>query len=253
MSEANRAIAWRTEGLRLTVFGNIMLNSWNTIMGSDPDQIEHQSSSPMPPSFEAGPYHGGRLVISQQPGRCDISLSPNPANISPNEMANLGELQTSLDNLLPILPKALQIETTAIRLAVGAVLLHPVASQADGVKLLSDILPISVKLPDTSEDVLVQINIPSTMTLPNVDRELKVNRLLKWNTGNFQILNMAEGPGIPAQVVSTALVSAVRFEMDINIPLQLSRVPLSHEQIVAGINALAAQASAVGKVGGFPR
>jgi hypothetical protein len=65
-----------------------------------------------------------------------------------------------------------------------------------------------------------------------------VNRLLKWNIGNFQILNVTGGLGIPAQVLNSTLASAVLLEMDINIPLQLSRVPLWHKLIVEGINTL---------------
>lgn len=243
-------LAWQTEVLRVTGFGALIPNSWKAVTGLEPDQVVKQSL-PMP-SFEAGPYHGGRLVVSHQAGRCDITLAPDPANTIPNSLLHIGDFQHVLGVISQAVHKLYKSDATAIRLGLGAVMLMPVASLPDGVKILKSILRIARDLPDNAEDIFYQVNVPIVVNAPVVGRDLRINRLLKWSTGLFQILNVARGIGVPNQVLSGVQVPAVRFETDVNTPAELSIV-LLHDQIIEVIDALAAQASAIARVGGFPR
>src|ERR1700730_2654029 len=153
-----RPIEWQTEVLRVTAFGSIITNSWKEITGSEPDQAVRQT--PPNPSFEAGPYHGGRLVVSHQGERCDIALVPDPSNATPNEMLHLGDFQHGLDTIIKVVHNSYKSDTTVARLAVGAVMMWPVASQADGLKLLKSLLAIAPDIPEDAEEILYQVNIP---------------------------------------------------------------------------------------------
>jgi hypothetical protein len=190
------SFTWQTETLRVTAFGPIVPNPWKDVIGAEPDQSVKQA--PPMPSFDAGPYNGGRLAIGQQIGRCDIVLSPDAAGVSPNEIANIGDFQLAISNLLE---EVFRPNSLATRIAIGAILLHPVASGADGYKFLKESLPIMREFPENSTDIFLQVNVPIPVTVKSLGNEILVNRVLRWNSAIFQVLNLSLGPGVPAQVV----------------------------------------------------
>jgi hypothetical protein len=248
-AEMDRPVAWQTEGLRVTAFGSIIPNKWKDIVGLDPDQTVTQS--PPRPSFEAGPYRDGRLVVSVQVGRCDIGLSPDPTSVQPNELLHLKHFEDSVSAIIDGAHKAFKPDATSTRLAFASTLVQPVASLADGLTILKSILRIFSDFPEHAEEILFQINIPSTIELDSTKQRIKINRLLRWSTGVVQVINVTAGLGAATQLWNTSQIPAVRLEIDVNTAADLSIV-LSHDQMMEIVDALAAQVRGIGKSGGLP-
>lgn len=204
------------------------------------------------PSFEAGTFEGARLLISQQVGRYDITLSPDPANSKSGEYLHIGDLQMAIETVIKVVHGPFKPEAAATRLAMGATLLRPVASAEDGYKLLKAMLPVARDLPEEATDFFYQVNIPISVRVSNLGADLRINRLLRWFVGILQRLDTIGGSGVPTQLVASSVGPVVRLEMDINTPPDLS-MPLTRDTILEVVDCLAAQASAIAKVGGFPR
>jgi hypothetical protein len=247
------AIPWHTEFLRITAFpisgATVVPNSWKEITGNDPDEI---SKHPPPvQSFEAGPFSAGRLSVGYQPGRIDLILMPDQTAQSERlQLRNIGDFGLAMDDFLPAARKAFRPDMVMQRLAVGAVLLHPVESGEDGYKVLRSMLPVAREIPETASDFSLQLNVPIMLSVSGIS-DIRINRLLRWAVARLQLMNMVGGSsGVPTQIVSGAEMHAVRLEMDINTPADLA-VPLSHQNILDVIEHLAAQARAIAANGGW--
>ena len=241
------AIAWQTEFLRVTAFPisgatDLLPNSWKQITGNDPDEI---SKHPPPmQSFEAGPFFGGRLSVGHQPGRIDLVLMPDQTTQSEGtQLRHVGDFGSAMENMLPASQKMFRPDMVMQRLAVGAVLLHPVKSAADGYKVLRSILAVAREIPETASDFSLQLNVPVSLSVGGIG-DIRINRLLRWTVARFQIMNMVGGSGVPTQIVSGTETHVARVEMDINTPADLA-APLSYQNILDVINHLAAMACAI--------
>jgi hypothetical protein len=242
------AIAWQAEFLRVTAFPisgatDLLPNSWKQITGNNPDEI---SKHPPPmQSFEAGPFFGGRLSVGHQPGRIDLVLMPDLTTQSEgSQLRHIGDLGSAMKNMLPAAEKMFRPDVVMQRLAVGAVLLHPVETVADGYKVLRSILPVAREIPETASDFSLQLNVPVSLSVTGIG-DIRINRLLRWAVARFQIMNMVGGgSGVPTQIVGGAETHVVRVEMDINTPADLA-APLSYQNILDVINHLAAMACAI--------
>jgi hypothetical protein len=156
------AIPWHTEFIRISAFpisgATVVPNSWKEITGNDPDEI---SKHPPPlQSFEAGPFFAGRLSVGYQSGRIDLILMPDQNAQSEGLLPHIGHFGLAMDNFLPAARKAFRSDMVMQRLAVGAVLLHPVGSVEDGYKVLRSILPVAREVPETARDFCLQLNVP---------------------------------------------------------------------------------------------
>jgi hypothetical protein len=240
------AIPSHTELLRISAFpisgATVVPNSWKEITGNDPDEI---SKHPPPvQSLEAGPFFVGRLSVGYQPGRIDLILLPDQTAQSEGlQLRHVGDFGSAMDSFLPAARKAFRPDMVMQRLAVGAVLLHPVDSVEDGYKVLRSILPVAREIPETASDFSLQLNVPIMLSVTGIS-DIRINRLLKWAVARFQLMNMVGGSGVPTQIVGGEEMYAVRVEMDINTPADLA-VPLSHQNILDVIEHLAAQARAL--------
>jgi len=246
-SQKADAIAWQTEFVRVSAFpisgATVVLpNSWKEITGDDPDEI---SKHPPPmQSLEAGPFFVGRLSVGHQPGRIDLVLMPDQTSPSEGlQLRHVGDFGSAMDSFLPAVRKMFRPQMVMQRLAIGAVLLHPVHSVEDGYKVLRSILPVAREIPAIASDFLLQLNVPITLNVVSIS-DIQINRLLRWNVARFQIMNMVGGSGVPTQIVGGTEIPVVRVEMDINTPVDLA-VPLSYQNILDVIDHLAAQARAI--------
>jgi hypothetical protein len=246
-------IEWQTESLRVSAFpisgATVVPNSWKEITGNDPDEI---SKHPPPmQSLEAGPFFEGRLSVGYQQGRIDLVLMHDQTRQSEG-LQHIGDFGLAMDNVLPAARKAFRSDMVMQRLAIGAVLLHAVESVEDGYKVLRSILPVAREMPETASDFSFQLNVPITLSGTGIS-DIRINRLLRWTVGRFQMMNMIGGSGVPTQmIVSGAEIQAVRVEMDINTQADLA-VPLSYQNILDVIDHLAAQARAIAaNAGWFP-
>lgn len=248
-------IPWVTETLRVTAFplggATILPNSWKDITGSDPDEVV--KVPPPVQSFEAGPFHVGRLSIGHQPGRIDAILMPDQTK-RPDGLANVGGFDLAMDHVLPAAQKMFRPDMVMQRLAVGAILLHQVESVEEGYKILRETIPFVRELPENARDFFLQLNIPIVIGVTN-HPQILVNRLLKWVVARFQIFEGATDSGPmqqTVQLVGGPAMVALRVEVDINTPPDLS-IPLSHQNILELIDHLATQARAiVANAGWFP-
>jgi hypothetical protein len=249
-------VVWQTESLRVSAFpisgATVVLpNSWKEITGNDPDEISKQPS-PMQSSLEAGPFFGGRLSVGHQPGRIDLVLTPDQTSQPEgSRLRHVGDFGLAMENVLPAARKMFRPDMVMQRLAVGAVLLHPVESVEGGYKILRSILPVAREIPETASDFYFQLNVPTTRSVTGIS-DIRINRLLKWSVGRLQMLNMVGGSGVPTQMVSGAEFYVVRVEMDINTQADLA-VPLSYQNILVVIDHLATMARAIAaNAGWFP-
>jgi hypothetical protein len=245
-SKGSDAILWHTEFLRISAFpisgATVVPSAWKEITGNDPDEI---SKHPPPvQSFEAGPFFAGRLSVGFQPGRIDLILMPDQTAQSEGlQLRHVGDFGIAMNAFLPAARKAFRPDMVMQRLAVGAVLLHPVDSVEDGYKVLRSILPVAREIPETASDFSLQLNVPIMLSVTGIS-DIRINRLLRWAVARLQVMNMVGGSGVPTQIVGGAEMYAVRVEMDINTPVDLA-VPLSHQNILDVIEHLSAQARAI--------
>jgi hypothetical protein len=203
-------------------------------------------------SFEAGPFLGSRLLVGHQLGRIDLVLMPDQTSKSEGlPVRHLGDFGPAMDKALPAARKMFRPDMIMQRLAIGAVLRHPVQSAIDAYKVLRSILPVARDVPETTSDFFLQLNVPVTLSLTG-NSDILVNRLLKWNAVRLQSVNIVDALGAPALIADGVAAHFVRMEMDINTPVDLA-VPLSHKTILDVIDHLAAQARAiVANSGWFP-
>lgn len=251
-SEKADGIAWQTEFLRVSAFpisgATVVPNSWKEITGNDPD--ENVKQPPPMQSFDAGPFFAGRLSVGYQPGRIDLVLMPDQTNQPEGpRLRHVGDFRLAVENVLPAARKMFRPDMVMQRLAVGAVLLHPVESAEDGYKILKSILPIAREMPESARDFSLQLNVPVTLNVTGI-ANIQINRLLKWAAARFQFANILGGSGVPTQIIGGAEIYAVRVEMDINTQADLP-VPLSYQNILDVIDHLAAQARAIAANSGW--
>jgi hypothetical protein len=249
-------IPWVTEVVRVTAFpiagATILPNSWKDIAGSDPDEV--LKVPPPSQSFEAGPFHTGRLSVGHQPGRIDAILMPDQTK-PPDGLANVGPFDVAMDHVLPAAQKMFRPDMVMQRLAVGAILLYAVESVEEGYKILRETIPPAQVIPGNARDFFLQINMPIVVDVTD-HPQITINRLLKWAVARLRIFEgvTASGPMQQAvQLVGGPEMVALRVEIDINTPSDLS-VPLSHQNILELIDHLATQARAiVANAGWFPQ
>jgi len=208
-------------------------------------------------SFEAGPFSTGRVSVGYQPGRIELvlmplmPLAPDQINLSAEQLRqrHIGDFGLAMDNVLPTARKMFRPDMVMQRLAIGVVLLHPVESPEDGYKVLRSILPLARVIPEAGRDFSCQLNVPITLSVTGIP-DIQINRLLKWNAGRVQLLNMVGGAGASTQIVGGAEFNVVRVEMDINTQADLA-FALSPQNILEVIDHLAAQARAIAANGGW--
>jgi hypothetical protein len=246
-------IAWQTEFLRVSAFpisgATVVLpNSWKEITGNDPDETSKQLS-PMQ-SVEAGPFFVGRLSVGHQAGRIDLVLTADQTSQPEGlRLRQVGDFGLAMENVLPAARKMFRPDMVMQRLAIGAVLLHPVETVEDAYKVLRSILPVAREMPETASDFSFQLNVPITVSVTGI-ANIRINRLLKWVAARLQMMNMVGGSGVPTQIVGGMEFYAVRVEMDINTQADLA-IPLSYQNILEVIEHLAAQARAIAANGGW--
>lgn len=161
---------------------------------------------------------GSMLEVILMPGRFDVLQSPAAAaEILP--VVHLGEARPRVDSFVSqisaMLPR-LNIDIQIHRIALGLVLIRPVASREEAYRELQSLLPVDLN-PETSRDFVYQINHPETL---QVGQELlELNRLSRWSamrTQHFRLQLGAAPSGAPVST-QTGLAAGenfVRCEVD---------------------------------------
>ena len=211
-----------TESVRLTAFltPGTQLGEptwWSDLTGNQP---ETKTAKPSLNELQViGPFGDRQLVLSAQLGRVDWLLTPKPSQSfeEPHQIASIGQFPESFASFEPLMVRWLAVPVPIIRLAFGAVVLQSVDQAAAGYRRLAELLP-SVQIdPVGSRDFFYQINRPRASTFI---RDLRLNRLSKWNVVLFQRVQF--GVSIPApQVINSQAgnkLTATRIEVDVSTP-----------------------------------
>lgn len=207
---------WQVETLRLTVFPSditavSMSKLWDSVIGQDPDSIHFQRDVIDAREVRFG---NGRMVLAKQTDRIDwryLSIEDNSNSV---QLPIIGKLEEELNtfadlaNTWLVSPDLLSMN----RLAFGAVLLRPVNTVEDGNLFLEGKLS-NMNL-EGVRDFNYQVN---RRRKSQIDPEIEINRLSKWNVYSGQLVTVAIDP-IRGQQVSTTtgLSIASRLELDIN-------------------------------------
>lgn len=212
--------AWQAESLRLTAFPTPAAEFaepswWKNLVGEPP---EKRLSTPRTSSLqEQGPFAGGTLVLTVNPLRIDWALRPTQEETQsePQAFLTISSFTESLARFSALIGRWFdeQMCPPLKRLALGAVLVLPVASLRQGYEQLSEYLP-AVKLSiDGSSDFFYQINRPRVSK--SGVHNLNINRLSRWSVFTWQAALLGIIPGAVETKISRPDF-ACRLELDIN-------------------------------------
>ena len=215
VTTSENAIPWTVAALRLTLFpapsAAIDASSWWTdVVGEDP---ESEVSNPRAGhrSYD-GSWSDGRLALSMKADRIDWRLSVRE---DPHDLfAGLGPLDSVGNKFRELMNRwfALPSCPTALRVAFGAILHHPVLTREAGYRLFSNLLPLKID-PVGSTDLLYQINRPRASNAGLAG--LRVNRLAKWVVAIGTLATLVpELTGVKSTPLTTKF--ACNLELDMN-------------------------------------
>lgn len=207
---------WQAESLRFTVFPRAdtqvtVSDWWQELVGEPPES--HVTRPREGIVEETGPFANGSLTLSSQPTRIDW-LYGTGEPVSGGKWV-LGSAQEQLDIFTSLIMRWLDHCPQSQRLALGAVLLRPVADRQSGYIEISHYLH-SVEIdPEGSQDLLYQINRPrqSQTALEG----LRINRLARWSVARLGTSAFSISPqDLRIQFFDTSETYACRVQLDIN-------------------------------------
>jgi hypothetical protein len=231
---------WLPENLRLTVFPTAESLSkpeewWKAVTGGEPDQVS--ISKQKGTSSLDGPYGGGKLFLRSAVDRIDWLLAPTESTIehlvllgTPN---SIGPMEETFAAFSAAAQKwfGLADSPGVNRMALGAILGHPVEDQKQAYLDLMDYIPVRVS-PDSS-DLVFQINPPPVGS--KIVQGLTFNRLSKWMAAQLTVVASPNVPpgvalmGVPLQQ-TTSVQLTVRLELDVNT-VPTFQGPIPREQL----------------------
>lgn len=195
---------WQTQLLRLTLFLSpaaqvVEPTWWRDLVGESPETTISRPREGI--RREEGLWGDTKLVLLLQPTRIDWLLTARDEDAGSLDVIG-GEFSEKLDAFRKLVSRWFEFSTcpAAQRLAFGAILLRAVESQQDGLRQLSNLLPVELD-PDGSTDFSYQINRPrpSNSKIP----ALSINRLSKWAVRQASASDVGD-------------LVACRLELDIN-------------------------------------
>ncbi|MFI8430962.1 hypothetical protein ACIGEI_24955 [Pseudomonas sp. NPDC078863] len=164
--------SWHTESVRFSLLGVTegAKVSWHSITGKEAESMTNRPAQQL--VIEEGPFEDGRLVVTSQPGRIDITLSAMPSDpFSPPSLGVFDEVTQSFERRL----SGVKMPGVA-RLAFGATLSTFPGSLENSNKLFKVLVP-QIQIDPSVSDLMLQFNRPKK--LPKVSGVV-MNRLTKW-------------------------------------------------------------------------
>jgi hypothetical protein len=226
----NGATAWQAESLRVTLFRDPNLPTpdvkqwWADLTGLS--GVSTSIRLPNDQSIDQGPFQGGHLSLTAQPGRFDWVLQPSPER---NRILVLGSVEDVVSRFsTPVqswLPKASPLS----RIAFGPVFVNTATSVEDCYALLQTRLPF-LKYIDVkgTSDFNYSINRPrASKTVSGAT----INRVSKWSVAQYQSLRVQITVGSQTQqtLQPITLGYAARAELDVNnVPGTAGFLPADH-------------------------
>lgn len=197
-----RTYPWLTESIRFSFLGVTEGGkiSWNAFTGKDAESVTNRPAQQL--TIEEGAFLSGRLVITSQPGRVDVTLSAMPTD--PNVHPGLGEFS---QNLEAFSERLMQVKLpAAARVAFGAILNIFPSSYEESGAVMRELIP-SFQIDKHATDISLQFNVPKK--LPKVSG-ITLNRLSKYSQMMSQVIMY----GSAGQ--STKREHVLQLEIDIN-------------------------------------
>lgn len=202
MNSMTRTYPWLTESIRFSFLGVTegAKISWQAFTGKDAESMTNRPAQQL--TIEEGPFLSGRLVVTSQPGRVDVTLNAMPTD--PNVHPSLGDFTT---NLAAFSERLMQVKLpAAVRVAFGAVLnIFPSSLEESGAAI-RDLIP-SFQIDKSATDISLQFNMPKK--LPKVSG-ITLNRLAKYSQMMSQVV-LYDGTS-----PTTKRNHVLQLELDIN-------------------------------------
>ena len=222
---------WRAAQLRLTVFPAIPTDApdpawWKEATGQEPDEVN--ISLKKTTALVTGPFANGKLVLEIQAGRIDWRLQAEEAEIATliaePHIPDIAAFDEALRPFVDVCRTWMARDRLPeiVRVAFGAVLLHPEESREAGYARLPDYVPVRVD--PKSSDFMYQINRPVDSIAV---RGVAINRLSKWSVAKLNLAQVTQvGNDVILRAHDTLAVNAFRLELDINtIPAAQQTLP----------------------------
>ncbi len=218
----NQLDAWQVESLRLTSFPDPSKplpsqDWWSALVGLPPDSETRRPREAV--TITTGPFAGGTLTLSIQPGRIEWLLSALPPTQSPETpgFPLIGPFPDTNSTFHALGMRWLQRRDCPplTRLAFGAILLTPVKDRKAGYIALQPYL-CAVKLdPDHSSDLQYRINRPRPSQHCR-DLSLTINRLSSWSVAQWQSHSLIFAAGASPEQIQLETAYALHLVLDIN-------------------------------------
>lgn len=209
----SNSIDWQIESIRVTTFLNGPLNpslleTWlEKVSGNSPLQVNKTISA-----FDGiSKSSDGFLRTTWRSNRLDVTISSEDSQIG-QTIAPVAEAQSLFSRYVDSLPEIGDL-VLVDRIAVGLVLSFQVASEPEGIRLLSGNI-VSLNPTESSRDFLYRVNHPSSSRF--VDG-LKINRLATWSVGKRRVIrHQVNTDGSQDDQIISEAPLAIRLELDIN-------------------------------------
>jgi hypothetical protein len=220
---------WFSQVLRFTAFptpdaqlGDVTW--WLELTGGQP---ETRTSQPRRGALqEEGSLQRGVLTLKIEPLRIDWLMGQSTETIIQEDtLPVLGRFTDTLPEFTHLMRRWLALPSIPpmSRLALGAILLQPVDTREEGYRRLRSYLNAVQVDPESSSDLLYQINRarPSRTEIP----DLRINRLSKWSVA--LTIRRAITAGLGGVSIATAEeIRACRLELDVNTaPDYVGQIP----------------------------
>jgi len=209
------ALRWGARSARLTTFRSSKPTGtswWPLLYGSRAINTSKKGTL----VEESGLVEGQNLLLSDQPTRFDVVVTPDPRNASPERpVPTVGTLDAVSQRMSQLTSQLTAIKEfpTANRLAFGITLYQVSFTRTDALQTLTQIFPELSKVLKNSEDFVFQINHPTREELEDIS--LTIQYLQKWY---FAELKLDGGPQSGPIDVFTANVN-----LDISTSLSPAR------------------------------
>ena len=219
---APRDLQWQARSLRVSALWPSAEiagpEAWAGVMGDEPETTTSRKGIEQ---RAEGDQEGQMVSLVVRPDRIEWALGVRVPTEPPDDPLDLtlGDFADALTSLTDIGRRWMASDfcPSAQRLALGGVLLAPVADREEGYRRLAAYLPAVDIDAEGSSDFSYQINRPRVTKTLRFD--LAVNRLCKWSVGvtSFHTLVVPlRGGGKPSASRGQPEMFGCRLEFDIN-------------------------------------
>jgi hypothetical protein len=210
-------IDWQAESLRLTLFRakpiETVVPLWETFTRERPEKVDFQPRANI--INETGTVVLGALTHVSDPLRINWNLSPSQEQQQKTKsFPSLGSLFETKGQFIKMMSDWLSSDAVpeTNRIALGSVSMIIKDNRQSSYKQLSELLHHVTLDIENSTDFFYQINRPIKS---DVEPDLMINRLSKWNVVHFTGFGVLFGDK-PEVIQDSTGNFAIRLELDIN-------------------------------------